>query len=126
MRDFKCYSCPLTNDPDQLARNCERLAELEDEGIEIVGIPQTVKHLSDPMKWIYPKVRAGVLHHDNNPVLTWMASDVTARIDHNDNIFPNKERPDNKIDGIVALIMAMHLALNAPEELPMDLEIIAI
>jgi len=30
MRDFKCYSCPSTTEPDRLARNCERLAEFED------------------------------------------------------------------------------------------------
>jgi phage terminase large subunit-like protein len=36
-----------------------------------------------------------------------MASNVVARLDAKDNIYPRKERAENKIDGIVALIMAI-------------------
>jgi phage terminase large subunit-like protein len=44
-----------------------------------------------------------------------MASNVVARLDAKDNIYPRKERPENKIDGIVALIMALSRAmLGAP------------
>jgi phage terminase large subunit-like protein len=34
--------------------------------------------------------------------------------DAKDNIFPRKERPENKIDGPVALFMAMKLAQSGP------------
>jgi phage terminase large subunit-like protein len=34
-------------------------------------------------------------------------SNVTAKVDRKDNVFPNKERPENKIDPFVALCMAM-------------------
>jgi phage terminase large subunit-like protein len=40
-----------------------------------------------------------------------MASNVVARLDAKDNIYPRKERPENKIDGIVALIMALSRAM---------------
>jgi phage terminase large subunit-like protein len=36
-----------------------------------------------------------------------MVSNVVAKIDAKDNIYPNKERPENKIDGVVATIMAL-------------------
>ena len=32
---------------------------------------------------------------------------MTAQVDRNDNVFPRKERPENKIDSAVALIMAL-------------------
>jgi phage terminase large subunit-like protein len=40
-----------------------------------------------------------------------MASNVVAHLDAKDNIYPRKERPENKIDGIVALIMALSRAI---------------
>ena len=36
---------------------------------------------------------------------------MVAHIDAKDNIYPRKERPENKIDGIVALIMAIARAI---------------
>jgi phage terminase large subunit-like protein len=36
---------------------------------------------------------------------------VVAHLDAKDNIYPRKERPENKIDGIVALIMALSRAI---------------
>ena len=45
-----------------------------------------------------------------------MASNVLAKLDVKDNIYPNKERPENKIDGIVGLIMALSRAIAGKEE----------
>jgi phage terminase large subunit-like protein len=88
------------------------VSELQDEyGITTVEIPQQVKHLSDPMKWTEAMVLARRLHHDGNPVLTWAISNVTARVDANENIFPRKERPEAMIDPAVGLIMAMSRAM---------------
>ncbi|WP_246829220.1 terminase TerL endonuclease subunit, partial [Morganella sp. HMSC11D09] len=49
---------------------------------------------------------SGKFHHDHNPVMSWMMSNVTVKPDKNDNIFPNKSTPENKIDGPVALFTA--------------------
>jgi phage terminase large subunit-like protein len=87
--------------------------ELRSSGITAAAMPMTVKTFSDPMKWVFAHTLSGRIHHDNNQVMNWMVSNVTAKIDANDNLFPRKERPDNKIDGVVALLMAMYLAKNA-------------
>lgn len=79
----------------------------ERTGIECVDIPMSTKHISDPMKWVQALIEDGRLHHDANPVMAWMVGNVTAQEDRNDNVFPRKERRENKIDGVVALIMAM-------------------
>ena len=47
--------------------------------------------------------------------MRWMMGNVVAKRDAKDNIFPRKERYENKIDGVVALIMAVGLA-GVPEE----------
>ena len=84
----------------------------EKHGLVPVEVPQTVKQLSEPMKMLEALVRTGRLHHDGNPCLAWMVSNVTVREDANENIFPRKDTPGSKIDGAVAAIMALSRALS--------------
>lgn len=88
--------------------------ELLEEGIPMVEMGATVKNFSAPMKEVEALVRAGRFHHNGDPVLTWMISNVVAHVDKKDNVFPNKQTVKNKIDGAVALIMAMGRAMHAP------------
>lgn len=80
---------------------------LVSEGATAVEFRNTVANMSPAMFELEAAIESKRLHHDGNPVLSWMASNVVAKIDAKDNIFPRKERPDNKIDGMVALIMAI-------------------
>lgn len=83
------------------------------EGFPMVEVRQTVLGLSEPMKELQALVMSRKLKHDGNPVLTWMISNVIAHTDKKDNIYPNKQRVEKKIDGVIAIIMA--LALRAKE-----------
>lgn len=85
--------------------------EMELEGLPMVEIRQTVQNISEPMKELEALTLRRILAHGDCPILTWMASNVVAKLDVKDNIYPNKERPENKIDGIVALIMALSRAI---------------
>jgi len=51
--------------------------------------------------------RQGKLQHGGHPVLRWMADNLVVRTDANSNVAPDKARAAEKIDGIVALIMAL-------------------
>lgn len=79
---------------------------LAEEGLPLVEVAQTVKNLSEAMKSVQAEVYGAKIHHDGNPVMNWMMSNVTVKPDKNDNIFPNKSTPENKIDGPVALFTA--------------------
>jgi len=85
--------------------------EMVAEGLPMVEIRQTVQNISEPMKELEALVLRRVLAHGDCPILTWMASNVLAKLDVKDNIYPNKERPEQKIDGIVGLIMALSRAI---------------
>lgn len=89
----------------QMAKN------LQAHGLVPIKIPQQKEHLSPAMKELDAAILAGRFHHDGNPVLSWMMGNVTARPDANDNVFPRKEKTENKIDGPVALIMAVGRAM---------------
>lgn len=98
----------ICNDP----WNAQQLvSELENEGIPVTEIPQTVNMLSEPMKELDAVISSGNFRHDGNPVTYWCFSNTMARKDKKDNVFPFKEGDENKIDGAVAAIMAMSRAM---------------
>lgn len=101
-------------DPHNATYLLTRLADLAGDD-RVVEIPMTVSYLSEPMKELQALVEAGRLHHDGDPVLEWAIGNVTARADRNENVFPRKERPENKIDPVVALICAMNRAMVVEE-----------
>jgi hypothetical protein len=47
------------------------------------------------------------IHHNGDPALAWMIDNLKAKVISKDNIFPDKESPDRKIDGAVALLIAL-------------------
>src|SRR5690606_35056713 len=86
---------------------------LQDEGLPMVSFGPTVLNFSEPMKQIEALIKDRKLLHDGDPVMNWAMSNVTAKLDRKDNVFPNKERPENKIDPFVALCMAMGVQMTA-------------
>jgi phage terminase large subunit-like protein len=90
---------------------------LQNEGLPLISFGPTVLNFSEPMKQVEALIRDRKLHHNGDPVMTWAMSNVVAKLDRKDNIYPNKERPENKIDPFVALCAAMGRAmLGAPPE----------
>ncbi|MEN1682080.1 MAG: terminase TerL endonuclease subunit [Planctomycetota bacterium] len=94
--------------------------QVENEGIQIVEVGQSFGDLTEPSKLLEAAVLSGELDHGGDPVLTWMARNVTIKSDNHDNIKPIKpERSTLKaVDGIVALIMGIGQAELAREEQP--------
>lgn len=85
-----------------------------EEGIEedlLVSFGQGFASMSAPMKELEKLYLSGKLIHNGNPVLAWMISNVAASMDPADNIKPDKKKSSEKIDGAVALIMAIGIAI---------------
>ena len=93
-----------TFDPWNAAQFALRMAN---EGLAMVEVPQNVRSHSAPMKELDALIRARRFHFNGSPLLKWMFSNVVAKVDANDNVFPRKERNENKIDLVVAIIMAL-------------------
>lgn len=81
--------------------------ELADEGLNVHEYAMQVRTMSEPMKTLHALVLQGKITHPDNPMMNWMMSNVVAKEDAKENIFPRKEQPQNKIDGPVAAIMAV-------------------
>lgn len=92
------------------------MTRLQETSIRVVNFNQTVKNMSEAMKEVEARTLARTLWHDGNDTMTWMMGNVSARRDAKENVYPRKENendPRCKIDGPVALIMAMGRALTA-------------
>jgi phage terminase large subunit-like protein len=92
--------------------------QMADDGATVVEFAMTTKNFSPAMKEILAAVKAGRFHHDGNPVLAWMVANVVAKEDANENIFPRKEKPEQKIDGAVSTIMGVARAMVHAEQYP--------
>jgi phage terminase large subunit-like protein len=79
----------------------------ETDGFTMVATRQGYQTLSEPSKEFERQVVAGKLGHGDNPILRWMASNVAKTEDPAGNIKPDKSKSREKIDGIVAAIMAI-------------------
>lgn len=83
------------------------ITELMAEGVPVVELRPTVLNFSEPMKSLDALIRAKKIKHNDDPVQTWMISNVVAKEDAKENVYPRKERAENKIDGVIALLMAL-------------------
>lgn len=63
--------------------------------------------MNAPMKMMEELILKGLLNHGNNPVMRWQMTNVVAVEDDAGNIKPSKKKSKDKIDGVVALIMAI-------------------
>ncbi|MBK8799617.1 MAG: terminase large subunit [Anaerolineales bacterium] len=89
---------------------------LTGEGLTMVQMGQGYASMTAPTKELGRLVLSGKLAHGGNPVLRWMADNVTVEQDAAGNIKPSKSKSREKIDGIVAGTMALARAtLHDPE-----------
>lgn len=84
---------------------------LQNKGLAMVEFGQGFASMSPPMRELERLIRTHEIEHGNNPVLTWMADNLVAVEDPAGNIKPSKEKSREKIDGMVALIMALDRAI---------------
>lgn len=88
--------------------NATQLAvQLQGDGATMVPFRQGYVSMNEPCKSFERLVMKGLIRHGGNPVLRWMLGNVAVRTDPAGNIKLDKERSPEKIDGIVAGVMAI-------------------
>ena len=80
---------------------------LEGMGFTVVPFGQGFKDMSPPTKEFYKLLMEGRIIHGGHPVMRWMAGNVVVDTDPAGNIKPTKAKSPEKIDGVVAAIMAL-------------------
>lgn len=84
---------------------------LEAMGFTVVPFGQGFRDMSPPTKELYKLTLENKIAHSGNPVLRWMMDNVYVKTDPAGNIKMDKEKSTERIDGAVALVMALDRAL---------------
>ncbi|MBS7738368.1 MAG: terminase large subunit [Chelatococcus sp.] len=85
--------------------------ELLDEGAPMVEVRQGIPSLGEASVEFEKMVYAKTMDHGGHPVLRWMMENVVLHIDRNGNFKPDKGKSSEKIDGIVAGVTGLALAM---------------
>jgi phage terminase large subunit-like protein len=91
------------------------VTQLQADGATCVPLGQGFGSMSAPTKELDKLIAGGAIRHGGHPVLRWMAGNVAIEQDAAGNVKPSKKKSTEKIDGIVALIMAIDRATRNAE-----------
>lgn len=106
-------------DPTGAAHLAQRVQA--EYGIEPVKVAQNFTNFTAPMREFERLLKAGRIHHDGNPCLTWMFGNVVAKeTDDGKMMRPVKENRESKIDGAVAALLAFIGAYQPADEDDID------
>ena len=86
---------------------------LEDEGFNVVPFGQGYRDMSPATREFERMVLTGKLGHNSHPVLRWNLENVFISTDPAGNIKIDKKKSTEKVDGAVALVMALDRAVRA-------------
>jgi phage terminase large subunit-like protein len=89
---------------------------LQDAGAAMVEFRQGFRSMAAPTRELEKLIVSQKLAHGGNPITRWMAANVAVAQDPAGNLKPAKDKSTERVDGIVALIMAIGRALVAQEE----------
>ncbi len=97
---------------DRLFQGEQLGQELEDQdGLSVVAIGQGFAGMASPTRNFGELVRDGKIAHGGDPIFRWHASNVAVELDAHGNMRPSRKKSTEKIDSIVAAIMALSRAL---------------
>jgi phage terminase large subunit-like protein len=88
--------------------------ELSIEGLTTAGCAQSYVWFNEPIHQFSELLRNGLFRHDGNELLRWCAGNAVVVKDRQDRWMFDKRESSEKIDPIVALVMAFRLATLIP------------
>lgn len=89
---------------------------LEGMGFTVVPFGQGFKDMSPPTKELMKLTLERKIAQGGNPVLRWMMDNIFIRTDPAGNIKADKEKSTEKIDGVIASIMALDRAIRCSND----------
>jgi phage terminase large subunit-like protein len=93
---------------------------LEGAGFTVVPFGQGYKDMSPPTKELMKLTLEKRIAHGGHPALSWMMDNIHVRTDPAGNIKPDKEKSTEKIDGAVAMIMALDRAIRNEDKFDLN------
>lgn len=95
---------------DRLFQGAQLCTQLVSDGLDLKAHGMGFMSMAGPTAAFEGLVLKGIMRHGGNPIMRWMASNVTVETDAAGNIKPSKKKSRERIDGITAAVMAVGLA----------------
>lgn len=92
------------------------IKDLEGDGVTCDPFGQGYASMSFPSKAWQSLALQNKLHHGGDEILRWMMGNVSLKVDASGNIKPDKDKAGDKIDGVIAGIMAIGEMLTFEED----------
>lgn len=97
--------------------NAQPMAEsIEQQGIEIASMTQNASHFNEPIQELRSVLSDGRFRHNGNEMLRWCVSNAIAISDRQDRWMLAKRDSADKIDPVVAMLMALKRCSMAPSK----------
>ena len=90
--------------------------QLEKAGLTMISMGQGFASMTSPTKELQRMILGSTLHHGGHPVLRWMVSNAVAETDAAANIKLSKSKSQEKIDGVIAGVMAVDRATRSRDD----------
>ena len=92
------------------------VSKLYEAGVPVKKVGQGMAVLNNPSKFVEKLILNKQIRHDGNPFVGWQLGNCELFVDVNSNIKVRKNEADKaaKVDGIIAMIIAMHCSLDNP------------
>jgi len=92
------------------------VSQLYEKGMPVKKIGQGMAVLNNPSKQVEKLILSNSISHDHDPFVEWQLGNCEVYVDVNNNIKVRKNSadPSAKVDGIIAMVMAFHCALDNP------------
>jgi phage terminase large subunit-like protein len=137
--DYDFIEAQIKRDRDEfLVKECaydrwnaqQIINNLVSDGAPMITMGQGFASMSAPTKDLQRLIKVGarvdeagvpvkpLIRHGGNPLLRWEIDNFAVRMDPAGNVKPDKENAGDKIDGVVALIMALARATAARDAVP--------
>jgi len=101
---------------DRLFQGYQLGMRLQEHGLNVVAFGMGFLSMAAPMKEFERRLLGRKIHHGGNPILRWNAANLAVKQDAAGNLKPDKANSQGKIDGFVALVMALDRAMRHTQE----------
>lgn len=83
---------------------------------QLIDVGQTFRHMNAPAKETERLVAERRIDHGGNPVIRWMVTNAVAETNQDDLVRISRKRSSEKVDGIVAMLMALERAMHEEQQ----------
>ena len=101
----------IAHDPYQAM---QLAADFEENGLKPVKMPQNYSQFNEPIRSFLQSLKEGRVTHDGDPLLSWCASNAVVVQDRTERWMFDKANSKEKIDPLVAAVMAFRAVNAAP------------